>query len=70
MGVKLEEPYFDPVSQGTCEVQRCSNPAKFRANWAQGTVVKLVCTTHKPELEGKVFQEIGTATFGNLGRAR
>jgi len=70
MGVKLAEPYFDPVSQGNCEVQRCPNPAKFRASWAQGTVVKLVCTVHRPEMEGKAFQEVGTAAFGNIGRAR
>jgi hypothetical protein len=37
--------YFDPVSEGTCEVQRCLNPAKHRANWAQGIIVKLVCAT-------------------------
>jgi hypothetical protein len=70
MGLKLAEPYFDPVSQGICEVLGCSSPAKFRVNWAQGMVVKLVCNAHKPEVEGKVFQEISLATFGNVGRSR
>ena len=70
MGIKLAEPYFDPVSQGICEVMSCSNPAKHRASWGQGTVVKLVCVMHKPEVEGKLFEEIPPSTFGNIGRVR
>ena len=55
--------YFEPVSEGTCEVQRCLNPAKHRANWAQGIIVKLVCATHKAEVEGKLFAELSPTMF-------
>jgi len=46
------EPYFEPVSQGICDVPDCSNAAKYRAWWAQGMFIRLVCTTHKAEIEG------------------
>jgi hypothetical protein len=62
------ELYFDPVSQGNCEALSCSNPAKYRATWAQGVIVKLVCTTHKAEVEGKLFEALSPSTFG--GRLR
>jgi hypothetical protein len=64
------ELYFDPVSQGICEVQRCQNPAKYRASWAQGVIVKLVCTAHKAEVEGKLFEEVGPSKFGTIRRVR
>ena len=67
--MKLPEPYFDPVSAGNCEIKQCSSPAKFRASWAQGTVVKLVCPSHKATLEGKIFAELSPATFTNMRRA-
>ena len=51
--------YFEPVSEGVCEVQRCVSPAKYRATWAQGIIVKLMCPTHKLEVEGKLFEELG-----------
>ena len=63
------ELYFDPVSQGDCQVQGCSNPAKYRASWAQGVVVKLVCPTHKEGVEGKLFEELGPTMFVSTGRA-
>ena len=54
MAATNPEPYFDPVSEGICEVLNCSSPAKHRASWAQGVVIKLGCTTHKAEIEGKL----------------
>ena len=57
------ELYFDPVSEGICEALSCSNPAKYRASWAGGIVVKLMCPTHKAEVEGKLFAELSPATF-------
>ena len=47
MASKNTELYFDPVSQGICEVLGCSNAAKYRASWAQGVIIKLVCPTQK-----------------------
>jgi len=64
------ELYFDPVSQGVCEVLECSNPAKFRASWAQGVIVRLVCVTHKAEVEGKLFGDLSPSTFGLKRRAK
>jgi len=59
------ELYNDSVSEGICEVLSCSNPAKYRASWAQGIMVKLVCTTHKVEVEGKLFSELSPSLFGS-----
>lgn len=70
MTSKNTELYFDPVSEGDCEVQQCANPAKYRASWAQGIVVKLVCTAHMQEVEGKLFEEIGPSKFKSKQRAR
>ena len=64
MASKNTELYFDPVSEGICEVLGCSNPAKYRASWAQGVIVKLMCPTHKAEVEGKLFSELSPAIFG------
>ena len=57
------KPYFDPVSQGICEVLGCSQRAKYRASWSEGIIVKLVCPPHKAEVEGKLFAELSPATF-------
>ena len=54
MASKNTELYFDPVSQGICEVLGCSNPAKYRASGAQGIVIRLMCATHRAEVEGKL----------------
>ena len=70
MASKNAELYFDPVSQGICEVVGCSNSAKFRATWAQGVVTKLVCTTHKPMIEGKLFEELVPSTFRSTRHAK
>jgi hypothetical protein len=67
--MNLPEPYFDPVSQGICEVKQCSSPAKFRASWAQGTVVKLVCPAHKSTLDGKIFGDLSPTIFANTRRS-
>jgi hypothetical protein len=64
------ELYFDPVSEGVCEVLGCSNPAKFRASWVQGVIIRLVCITHKAEVEGKSFGELTPSTFGRRRRAK
>ena len=64
--MKIAEPYIDPVSQGNCQIQSCSNPAKYRASWAQGVIVKLLCPTHKAEIDGKTFQELGPAAFASV----
>ncbi len=63
MANKGTDLYLDPVGQGVCEIQGCSNPAKHRASWAQGVVVKLVCAGHKTEIEGKPFEELGRSMF-------
>jgi hypothetical protein len=65
---KLPEPYFDPVSQGFCEVLSCSNPAKFRASWAKGIIIKLVCVAHRSDVEEKVFSDLSPSTFGGSKR--
>lgn len=65
MAKKNTELYIDPVSEGICEALGCSNPAKHRASWAQGVVVKLVCTTHKAQVEGKLFEKLGPSMFEN-----
>ena len=67
---KNNELYFDPVSEGICEVLGCSHLAKYRANWAQGIVVKLVCNIHKVEVEGRLFSELSPSIFGGKRRAR
>jgi hypothetical protein len=65
---KNTELYFDVVSQGSCEVQGCASPARYRASWAQGVVMKLVCPAHKTAVEGKLFEDLGSAVFGNKRR--
>ena len=64
MASKNAELYFDPVSEGSCEVLGCSHPAKYRASWAQGVIVKLMCPSHKAEVEGKLFSELSPTIFG------
>ncbi len=61
---KNAKPYFEPVSHGMCEVQGCQEPARYRASWLQGIIVKLVCAAHKTEVEGKLFEELGPSKFG------
>jgi len=55
--------YFDPVSEGVCEFIGCSQRAKYRASWAEGIIVKLICPPHKAEVEGKLFADLSPATF-------
>ena len=64
------ELYFETVSEGICEVLGCSNPAKYCASWAQGIIIKLMCSTHKAEVEGKLFAELGPATFKRKRRVQ
>jgi hypothetical protein len=70
MASKNTELYFEPVSEGICEVLGCSSPAKYRASWVQGIVIKLVCTTHKAEVEGKLFGELSPSTFRSKRHAK
>ena len=67
---KNNELYLDPVSEGICEVLGCSNPAGYRASWAQGIIIKLMCSTHKSEVEGKLFSELSPAMFGGKRRVQ
>ncbi len=64
------ELYFDPVSEGVCEALDCSNPAKFRASWVQGVIIRLVCVNHKAAVEGKSFEELSPTTFGRRRRTK
>jgi hypothetical protein len=64
MASKNSELYVEPVSEGICEVLGCSNPAKYRASWAQGILIKLMCPTHKAQVEGKRFSELSPSMFG------
>ena len=55
--------YFDPVSEGICEILGCTQRAKYRASWSEGIIVKLICPPHKADVEGKHFAELSPATF-------
>lgn len=63
MAFKSPEPYLEPVSEGVCEVLDCSSRAAFRASWAQGVIIKLLCPAHKAKLQGELFQELNPALF-------
>jgi hypothetical protein len=69
MATKNMELYFDPVSQGSCQALGCSKPAKYRASWAQGVIIKLVCSTHKTGVDGKLFEELGSSIFRSTRHA-
>jgi hypothetical protein len=58
METKTPEPYLEPVSEGLCEVLDCKSAASYRASWAQGVIIKLLCATHKAEAEGKLLGEL------------
>jgi len=64
------ELYIDSVSEGICQVLGCSHPAKYRASWAQGVIVKLMRATHRAEAEGKLFSELSPAMFGGKRRVQ
>ena len=70
MAGKNTEPYLEPVSQGICAVLSCSHPAKYRATWSLGAVRKLVCITHRSQVEGKSFDEVEPSIFGSAPPAR
>ena len=69
MAAKNPEPYFEPVSAGVCEVLECSSPAKYRVTWAQGVIIRLVCTAHKAQVEESLFDEL-VSTFGRKRGAK
>ena len=58
MGTKTPEPYLEPCSEGLCEVLDCTGVASYRASWVQGVIIKIVCATHKAQVEGKPFGEL------------
>jgi len=62
--------YFDPVSEGICEILGCTQRAKYRASWAEGIIVKLICPSHKADVEGRLFAELSPATFKDKRRAQ
>jgi hypothetical protein len=64
------EPYLEPVSEGVCEFLNCSSRADYRASWAQGVIIRIVCSAHKAELEGKPFEHLNPGTFRARRRAR
>jgi hypothetical protein len=64
------EPYLEPVSDGVCEFLNCSSRAEYRASWAQGIIIRIVCSAHKPQLDGKLFQDLSPSTFKQRRRAR
>ena len=70
MAEKNLEPYLEPVSKGVCEMLNCSNRADFRASWARGVIVRIVCSAHKTQLDGKLFEDLSLSTFKQkrLGR--
>jgi hypothetical protein len=70
MAANNPEPYFDPVSDGVCEVLNCASPANYRASWVQGIIVRLVCSAHKTEVEGKLFGDLSPSHFGRKRRSR
>lgn len=55
--------HFQPVSHGTCQVQGCQSPAKFRANWDEGIIMKLVCARHREEVDGKAYGDVDQPKF-------
>ena len=69
MATQTPEPYFEPFSEGICEVLDCASPAKYRVSWAQGVIVRLVCPSHKPQVEGNLFEEL-IPTFGRKRRTK
>jgi hypothetical protein len=70
MASKNAELYFEPVSEGVCEVLGCSHPAKYRASWAQGVLIRLMCITHKAEVDGKLFAEMIPSIFRGKQHAK
>ena len=64
MASKSIELYFEPVSQGMCEALGCSNSAKYRAWLAHGMVTRLVCITHKAEVEALPEEANLSTIFG------
>ena len=57
------EPYLEPVSEGVCEFLDCSHRAEYRASWAQGIIIRIVCSAHKAQLDGQPFEDLGRSTF-------
>jgi hypothetical protein len=45
-------------AKGKCEVQECQNPAKYRMIWLNSRASKLVCESHKKDVDGKPFSDV------------
>lgn len=50
-----DRPSFEPAN-GNCEVQRCANPAKYRATWPYAS--KLVCENHRKRMTDKAWPNV------------
>jgi len=59
LGAWLRElgPCLHPAT-GKCEVQECQNPAKYRVIWVKSRASKLVCESHKKDVDGKPFSDV------------
>jgi hypothetical protein len=68
MPAKNPEPYLEPISEGNCAVLNCSTHAEYRASWAPGVIIRLLCPTHKAEVEGKPLAELSPSTFARKRR--
>ncbi len=55
-----DKPSFEPAN-GNCEVQKCANPAKYRATWPYAS--KLVCETHMKRMTDKPWPAV-SSSFG------
>jgi hypothetical protein len=42
---------------GLCQVRACANDATHEISWPTG-VIKMVCGTHKTEVENHTFQDV------------
>lgn len=70
MADKNPEPYLEPVSEGVCDFLNCSSRAAYRASWVQGVIIRIVCSAHKTQLEGEVFEDLSPSTFKKTRLAR
>ena len=56
----FDRPNFEPAN-GDCEVQKCPNPAKYRATWPYAS--KLVCENHRKLMTDKPWPAV-SSSFG------
>ncbi len=63
-----EAPTFEELkgANDNCEIRECVNPAAHLAKWQH--VVKLICTTHKRQLDGKPWSTVAQQFGGKSGK--